>query len=202
MLIAVIIGVVASGARVSLLGYYTPFALAGSALMPIGIGLLSTINPDTSRAALIAYPAIFGLGVGIGFQQPLIGVQAVLPQADIAVGTSIIVFGQTIGAAIIIAVGENVFQNRLITNMEQRLGLANVNTEQLLGDGPASLTALLTEDELPKLLYAVSASLTETFYLALAMAALSIVGSAFMGWTSVKQPKGEKKDGGAGSESA
>src|SRR5690606_10680234 len=99
MLVAVIIGIIGSGALVSMFGYYTPFMLASSLLMPVGLGLLTTIKPDTSKAALLAFPAIFGLGVGIGFQQPLVGVQAALPQNDIPAGTSIIVFGQAFGAA-------------------------------------------------------------------------------------------------------
>jgi hypothetical protein len=190
MLVAVIVGVLGSGALVTLMGYYTPFMLASSVLMPVGLGMLTTIGPDTPRAALLAYPAIFGLGVGLGFQQPLIGVQAALPPADIAPGTSVIVFGQTIGAAIMIAAGESVFQNRLVVNLANYLGLTNINTQQLLGNGPASLQSLVSVDRLPLLIQAVNASLTQTFYVAVAMAALSAFGSAFMGWKSVKQPKG------------
>jgi hypothetical protein len=78
MLIGVIVSVLASGALVSGLGYYTPFMILGSILMAVGIGLLSTIGPSSSNALLIVFPAIFGAGVGIGFQQPLIGAQAVL----------------------------------------------------------------------------------------------------------------------------
>ncbi|KAL2132503.1 hypothetical protein VTI74DRAFT_3722 [Chaetomium olivicolor] len=201
MLIAVIVGVLVSGALVSLIGYFTPFMWASSALMPVGIGLLTTITPDTPRAALLAYPALFGLGVGSGFQQPLIGVQAALPKADIPIGTSIIVFGQTIGAAIIIATGESVFENRLITNLRDYLGITNVNTQQLLGNGPSALQSLVTVDELPQLIRAVSASLTQTFYLALAMAILSVGGSIFMGWHSVKQPSSHEEEENAMAES-
>lgn len=78
MLIGVIVGVVAAGILVSVLGYYTPFMILGSICMSVGIGLLSTIVPDSGTGVLIAYPAMFGFGVGIGFQQPLIGAQAVL----------------------------------------------------------------------------------------------------------------------------
>ncbi|KAK4153961.1 MFS general substrate transporter, partial [Chaetomidium leptoderma] len=195
MLVGVIIGVVASGALVSLIGYYTPFMLASSVLMPVGLGMLTTITPDTSRAALIAYPALFGLGVGMGFQQPLTGIQASLPQADIAPGTSIIVFGQTISAAIIIAVGESVFQNRLLVNLDSYLGINDVNTQELLGDSAGSLQSLVPVDKVPLLIEAVNASLTQTFYVAVAMAALSGIGSVFIGWNSVKQPKSRDEEG-------
>lgn len=78
MLIGVIVSVLLSGALVSGLGYYTPFMIIGSILMSVGIGMMSTIGPDTSNTLLLIFPAIFGAGVGIGFQQPLIGAQAVL----------------------------------------------------------------------------------------------------------------------------
>ncbi len=172
--------------------------LAGSVLMPVGLGMLTTISPDTPRAALLAYPAIFGLGVGMGFQQPLIGVQAALPKEDIAPGTSIIVFGQTIGAAIMVAAGESVFQNRLVVNLASYLGLTGVNTHELLGSGVGSLQSMVAVDQVPQLIRAVNASLTQTFYVAVAMASLSAFGSVFMGWKSVKQPKsGEEEENGA-----
>lgn len=194
MLVAVIVGVLGSGFLVSFIGYYTPFMLASSVLMPVGLGLLTTIGPDTSRAALFAYPAIFGLGVGMGFQQPLIGVQATLPEEDIAPGTTVIVFGQTIGAAIMIAVGESVFQTRLVANLADYLGLTDINTQQLLGTGPSSLQSMVPTDKLPVLILAVNASLTQTFYVAVAMASLSCIGSVFIGWKSVKEPKKEEEE--------
>lgn len=194
MLIGVILGVLISGALVALIGYYTPFMLLSSALMPVGVGLLTTITPETSRGALIAYPAIFGLGVGLGFQQPLIGVQAVVAKADIPIGTSIVVFGQTFGAAIIIAVGESIFSNRLASNIAMYLGITETDTRHVLGDADAgtSLYSQLTAEQLPLLLRAVNDSLTQTFYLSVVMAILSVIGAACMEWKNVRPKKEEK----------
>ncbi|KAK4212527.1 major facilitator superfamily domain-containing protein [Rhypophila decipiens] len=194
MLVGVILGVLISGALVALIGYYTPFMLLSSALMPVGVGLLTTINPETSRGALIAYPAIFGLGVGLGFQQPLIGVQAVVAKADIPIGTSIVVFGQTFGAAIIIAVGESIFSNRLAANVVTYLGVTDIDMRHVLGDGQAgsSLASQLSPEQMPLLIRAVNDSLTQTFYLSVVMGILSLIGAGFMEWKNVKPPKAEK----------
>ncbi|KAL1839674.1 hypothetical protein VTJ49DRAFT_1284 [Mycothermus thermophilus] len=189
MLVAVIVGILGSGALVSMIGYYTPFMIASSVLMPVGLGLLTTITPYTSRAKLLAFPAIFGLGVGMGFQQPLMGVQAALPLADVPAGTSVIVFGQAFGAAIIIAAGETLFQNRLLANLAGYMGITGVSSDDLLGHGPTSLSALVPTEKLPQLIETVNYAFTQTFFLAVALAALSIFGSMFMGWQSVKQPK-------------
>ncbi|KAF7537507.1 hypothetical protein G7054_g3645 [Neopestalotiopsis clavispora] len=187
VLIGVIVSVLLSGALVSGLGYYTPFMILGSILMSVGIGLMSSIYPDTSNTLLIIFPAIFGAGVGIGFQQPLIGAQAVLPKEDIPIGTSIIVFGQTIGSAIVLSVGESVFQNQLKNNIESYLGIVVKDAHSLMTEGTAQIEATLTPDQLPALRDAVSKSLTQTFYVALAMAGLSIIGSLAMEWKSVKK---------------
>ncbi|KAH6651487.1 major facilitator superfamily domain-containing protein [Truncatella angustata] len=187
MLIGVIVAVLASGALVSGLGYYTPFMIAGTVLMSVGVGMLSTLLPDTSNALLIVFPAIFGAGVGIGFQQPLIGVQTVLPKEDIPVGTSIVVFGQTIGAAIVLSAGESVFQNQLKQNIEKYLGIVVEDAHSLMTEGTTALAATLTPEQKPLLILAASKSLTQTFYVALAMAGLSIIGSLAMEWKSVKK---------------
>lgn len=189
MLAAVIVGVVASGIVVSSVGYYTPMMLISSALMPVGLGLLVTISPSTHRAALLLYPAIFGFGVGLGFQQPLIGVQTALHQTDIAAGTSVIIFGQTFGAAIVLAAAESVFQHRLVANMEAYVGPTDSNAESLLHSDLSSLTSFLREERSPALISGVSASIAETFYLPLIMACLSVVGSLFMEWKSVRKGK-------------
>ncbi|KAL2267377.1 hypothetical protein VTJ83DRAFT_4654 [Remersonia thermophila] len=192
MLVAVIVGILGSGALVSMIGYYTPFMLASSVLMPVGLGLLTTINPYTSRAKMLTFPAIFGLGVGMGFQQPLMGVQAALPQADIPAGTSVIVFGQAFGAAIIIAAGETLFQNRLLASLAKFMGITGVSSDALLGQGPESLSALVPTEKIPQLIETVNVAFTQTFFLAVALGALSVFGSMFMGWTSVKQPKSDE----------
>jgi hypothetical protein len=49
---------------VSVLGYYLPFLLMGSAVSSIGYGLLSTFSPTTSAATWIGYQVLYGVGSG------------------------------------------------------------------------------------------------------------------------------------------
>jgi hypothetical protein len=97
------------------------------------------------------------------------------------------VFGQTIGSAIVLSVGESVFQNQLKNNIESYLGIVVKDAHSLMTEGTAQIEATLTPDQLPALRDAVSKSLTQTFYVALAMAGLSIIGSLAMEWKSVKK---------------
>lgn len=50
------------------IGYYLPFSVAGSVLIAIGNGLLSTLSPSTSTGKWIGYQIILGVGRGIGLQ--------------------------------------------------------------------------------------------------------------------------------------
>ncbi|KAK8015925.1 MFS general substrate transporter [Apiospora marii] len=192
MLLGVIFCVVISGFAVSWLGYYTPFMILGTVLMSIGAGLLTTITPDTPKVLLILFPVLFGAGIGVGFQQPIIGCQAALPKEDIPMGTSIIVFGQTIGAAIVLSAGDSVFQTRLTANIKEYLDISLENSAQILQSGPNSMINLLAPEQLPILVAAVNKTMNQVFYVALAMAALSVFGALGMEWRSVKNPNKEK----------
>lgn len=49
-------------------GYYTPFAIGGSALVAIGNGLLSSLSPTTSTGRWVGYQVIMGVGRGVASQ--------------------------------------------------------------------------------------------------------------------------------------
>lgn len=57
----VLVSIVAGGA-VTVLGYYTPFMIASSVFMAIGIGLISTWKQDTNHSRWIGYQVIYGIG--------------------------------------------------------------------------------------------------------------------------------------------
>ncbi|KAK8022505.1 Major Facilitator Superfamily protein [Apiospora rasikravindrae] len=192
MLLGVIFCVIISGFMVSWFGYYTPFMLLGTVLMSIGAGLLTTITPDTPKVLIVLYPVLFGAGIGVGFQQPIIGCQAALPKEDIPVGTSIIVFGQTIGAAVVLSAGDSVFQTQLTANIKEYMGISLENSAQILQTGPDSIASKLDPDLLPVLIAAVNKTMSQVFYVSLAMAVLSVFGALGMEWRSVKNPNKEK----------
>ena len=49
-------------------GYYLPFAAAGSAIGAVGNGLVSTFSPNTPTHRWVGYQIILGSGRGIGMQ--------------------------------------------------------------------------------------------------------------------------------------
>lgn len=179
----VVISIVA-GALVTALGYYTPFMLLSSVLMAIGAGLLSTFEIDTKSPKWIGYQFIFGAGVGFGMQQPLIAVQTVLPDADVAIGTAIMMFTQTLGGALFISVAQNVFTNQLIKNL--RVIVPDLSSEFVLTVGATEIKNKIEQRFLPGVISAYNAALRDTFYVSVAAGAMSLLGAAFVQWKNMK----------------
>ncbi|KAJ6628128.1 hypothetical protein B0H10DRAFT_1940683 [Mycena sp. CBHHK59/15] len=127
----------------------------------------------------IGFEVICGLGVRLGMQQPILAAQAVLDLKDVPIGTSIIMFSQTLatGAALFISIGQNVFQNQLVSSLRAHL---------VLSSGAASLKHTIDPTDLPAVLEAYSAALMSAFYVAIAMACLSLVGALAIEWKNIK----------------
>ncbi|KAJ4301169.1 MFS sugar transporter [Kalmusia sp. IMI 367209] len=173
-----------AGGAVTALGYYTPFMLLSSVLMAIGAGLLSTFETDTNSPKWIGYQFIFGAGVGFGMQQVLVAVQTALPKEDIPIGTAIMMFSQTLGGALFISVGQNVFTNQLIKNLQTVV--PDLNPTIVLAVGATELKNAIEAKFLDGVLTAYNSALTQTFYVSVASASLSIIGAAFVEWKSMK----------------
>jgi hypothetical protein len=172
------------GGLVTWIGYYTPFMLLSSVLMTVGAGLLTTFEVDTNSAKWIGYQFIFGAGVGFGMQQPLIAVQTTLAKDDIAIGTAIIMFSQTLGGALFISVGQNVFTNQLIKNLATVV--PDLDSSIVRNTGATELKSVIEEKFWSGVLVAYNQTLTQVFYVSVATAAMSIIGAAFVQWKSMK----------------
>jgi hypothetical protein len=182
----VIISMLAGG-LVTAVGYYTPFMLISAVLMAIGSGLLTTFEVDTKSPQWIGYQFIFGAGVGFGMQQTLVAVQTVLPAADVPIGTAIMMFSQTLGGALFISVAQNVFTNQLIKNL--KTVVPDLDPAIVLVVGATELKNQIEQRYLPGVLSAYNLALTQTFYVSVATATMSIVGAAFVQWKSMKGKK-------------
>lgn len=175
------------GAGVTTFGYYTPFFIASTILMSIGAGLLTTFTVDTGSPKWIGYQIVYGFGVGLAMQQPLIAVQTVLPIADVPVGTALIMFIQTFGGALFVSVAQNVFTNRLLTGLLQEA--QGFDPAMILRFGATTLKDAVPSQFLPGVLVAYNDALTSTWYVSVAMACLSGIGAASLEWRSVKGKK-------------
>lgn len=183
MLLAQVLLSIVAGACVTKFGYYTPFMIISSLLMAVGAGLLSTFHPDTGSGKWIGYQIIFGAGVGTGMQQALIAVQKSLPLADVPIATAAVMFSQTLGGAVFVSVAQNVFTNALLQNLS---GISGIDSQQVVDIGATALKDLIPANVLPRVLSAYNEGLVAAFYVSTAMGALSLFGTLFVQWKSVK----------------
>ena len=183
MLSAVVLSLVA-GIIVTALGYFAPFLIFGTIFMSIGAGLFTTWTPASADNMWMGYQVIFGIGVGMCLQQPLVAVQTVLDIKDVAVGASLIVFTQSIGGAMFVSVGETVLETQLVTALA--LNAPSIDPADVLAAGATGLESAFPADLLPAIILSYNEALTKVFVVCAAMAAYTIIGGLFVEWKSVK----------------
>jgi hypothetical protein len=187
MVLALVIANILTGVGTTVIGYYTPFYYASVILSTVGAGLLTTFETSTGHEKWIGYQIIYGFGVGFGMQQALITVQAVLPLKDVPTGTALVMFMQTFGGALFVSVAQNIFNNRLISEIPKQA--PGIDPTIILHVGATSLAKQIPEALLGGVKVAYNTALTQTWYIAVAMTCLQVVGAIFVEWKSVKGMK-------------
>jgi EmrB/QacA subfamily drug resistance transporter len=100
MLIGVLASSITSGRLVSRLGRYKPFVVAGTAVLTVGMGLMSLITVSTGAWTLAEMLFVVGLGVGMFMQILIIAVQNSVPYEHMGVSTAAVTFFRTLGGAV------------------------------------------------------------------------------------------------------
>ncbi|OJJ97023.1 hypothetical protein ASPACDRAFT_81137 [Aspergillus aculeatus ATCC 16872] len=192
LVLSLVAGSTLSGQLVGRLGYYTPFTIASSCLMPLGAGLISTWHVDTSAGMWIGYQIILGFGIGLGMQHAAIAVQTVLQPRDIPVGVSLVFFCQQLGGTIFVSVGENVFDHKLIAGLTHVLD--DLDPETIINTGATDLRSIVPTKDLHAVLVEYNTALRWVFIVGTIMAALSALGACALEWKSVKGKQGGPGD--------
>ena len=187
LILAQVIMSVVAGILTTKIGYYTPFMYGSSIFMAIGAGLMTTFKVDTGHAMWIGYQVIFGMGSGMGFQQPLLAAQTVLHIDDVPIGTSSVMFIQLLGGALFVSVAQNIFTNSLLSNLA--IQLPEFDPSAILQSGATSLKNVIDANSINGVLLAYNEALTQTFLISVILACLSIIGAVLMEWKSVKGKK-------------
>lgn len=188
MILALVIANAITGGGTSVIGYYNPFYYASVVLSAIGAGLLTTWTVDVSTGKWIGYQIVYGFGVGFGMQQAIITVQAVLPLKDIPVGTAMAAFFMNFGGSLFVSVAQNVFNNRLGAELVKYT--TGIDPSIIIHVGATDLKNVVPANQLAGVLTAYNASLTQTWYIAVAMCCLTAIPACFVEWKSVKGIKG------------
>jgi EmrB/QacA subfamily drug resistance transporter len=165
-----------SGILISRWGRYKVFPIAGTAVMTLGMWLLSHLAVGTPALHYTLFMFVLGVGIGGVMQVLVIAVQNDVPYRDLGVATSGATFFRSIGGSFGTAVFGAIFANQLTGNLAHYLAgtpvPAGFNAEA--GASPAAL-AKLPPAVHDGFIHAYAASLHSVF-----LSAVPIAGVAFL----------------------
>lgn len=117
MVAGLMVASITSGRLIGRTGVVRPFPIVGSALVVVGLLLLSFTSADTALPLVMGAMVVLGLGLGNCMQPLLLIVQSAVPPTEIGVATASATFfrqiGGTLGVAVFLSllfstVGENI----------------------------------------------------------------------------------------------
>ncbi|MCJ1314392.1 hypothetical protein MMC25_008074 [Agyrium rufum] len=111
----------------------------------------------------IGFQILSGAGIGFILQMPLIAVQAALPLQKVATATSIIVFCQFLGGAVLLAAAQDVFHTKLVSQLSSRL--PSMDPSAIISAGAGSVREILDGANLDIALLAYNRAIADTFYI-------------------------------------
>ena len=123
---------------------------------------------------------------------------AFLNGKDIALGTSLIMFLQVMSGTVMISVGQNLFEQRLASNLAA--SAPGVDLQVVLSAGNEGLAEKMQQRydtaQVDGILAAYNQSIDYVFVFALALACLTIVGSAGMEWRNINKERDAEEENG------
>ena len=182
LIIGLLITSVGSGQLIVRFGRYKIYPIIGTAILVVGLYLLSHLEVGTSRLVASSYMLIVGLGLGFVMQVLVLAVQNAVDYADLGVATASATLFRSMGGTLGVPLFGAIFSNRLRTELAARLPAASAG--QIPSHvGPAQI------DQLPPAIHepfieAYDAAIKPIFLIA---AAIAVVGFAVT-WLLQEKP--------------
>ena len=117
---------IGSGQFISRTGRYRVFPIVGTALITIGLLLLSRLGVHTTWPMAALYMLVLGMGLGAVMQVLVLIVQNAVPYSELGVATSGATFFRSIGGSFGAAIFGAIFANVLVGNLVRHLGTAKL----------------------------------------------------------------------------
>ncbi|HVX35483.1 MAG TPA: MFS transporter [Hyphomicrobium sp.] len=137
MMLGVFVSSVTSGQIISRIGRYKIFPIVGTALMTLGLVLLSGITLETSAEMASVYMLCLGLGLGMVMQILVMSVQNAVAYEQLGVATS----GTTLFRSIGGSVGAALFGGIFSYTLQHKLNASGPELSGI-GNDPAAIAAL------------------------------------------------------------
>ena len=165
---------IVSGQLISRWGRYRIFPIAGTALMAVGLYLLSLMDARTTVLDASLRMLVLGLGLGLVMQVLVIAVQNAVDYGDLGVATSGATLFRLIGGSLGTAVFGAIFAGGLAAHLERRFPAGGAPLPEGTSLSPQSL-AQLTPAARAVYLDAFTASLGTVFLVGMVIALVGFV---------------------------
>ncbi|KAE8147584.1 major facilitator superfamily domain-containing protein [Aspergillus avenaceus] len=126
-------------------GKYVPSLWLGLGLMTLGVGLLIDLEATANWGKILGFQIISGIGVGMGFEAPLLALQAIVGVKNTATTTATIGFVRTMSTAISVVIGGVVFQGQMAEKRQILVEVLGENLGHLLGGAGATANVELIQ---------------------------------------------------------
>ncbi|WP_051218461.1 MDR family MFS transporter [Nocardioides insulae] len=188
MVIGLLITSMGSGILVGRTGRYKIFPIVGSAVMALGLFLLSTMDADTSDWLMSLYLIILGLGIGCCMQTLTLVVQNTSAFADLGVATSGVTFFRTLGSSFGASIMGTVYANQLGDKLLAGVLEAGIDPTQVDIDSvsPDLIDSLPAAQRGP-IVDAYADALSTVFLAAVPVALLALVLALFLKEVPLRQ---------------
>ncbi|OKL55329.1 hypothetical protein UA08_09368 [Talaromyces atroroseus] len=164
------VGSMMSGGIIGKTRIFQPFMFVGGLLATVGAALLYTVDINSSKSRYLGPQVIFGFGIGLGCQVPLMVLQSFTSAEDVASVTSIIVMMNSLSGGYFVTGAESVFDNRLLESLA--VTAPNIDTSLVLATGATELREVFHGQELTAILASYMVGVKDVF-------AWSLAGAAF-----------------------
>ncbi|HJQ75238.1 MAG TPA: MDR family MFS transporter [Gaiellaceae bacterium] len=179
LMAGLLVASILSGRAISRIGRYKAFPIAGTAVLVVGMFLLSLLAVGTASWVASVYMIVVGVGLGLVMQVLVLVVQNDARPQEIGVATSTATFFRSVGGAFGVAIFGTIFATRLShrlshlpRNVTAKLGSGvHLNPEQAKHLPPAVHADFLT---------AFAHALHGVFLFGMAMAAIPFLLSWFL----------------------
>jgi len=174
MMGGVLVTSIGSGQLISRTGKYKIFPIIGTALMTIGLFMMSTVGAETPVIVVSLMMLVLGLGLGMVMQVLVIAVQNAVEYSFLGVATSGATLFRLIGGSLGTAIFGMLFATGLSSNLSRLLPAGFEATA--LGQGFSAQTlATLPPGVRDLFLQAFTASLSRVFLVAVGFALLAFI---------------------------
>nr|WP_147179147.1 MDR family MFS transporter [Ciceribacter naphthalenivorans] len=160
-----------AGRRIAKSGYYKPYSIASTAVGVVGLTIFSQLHAGTPIVFIAALMLFHGIGIGMGQQVPVLGVQNAASRDDVGAATGTVTLARMSGAALAIAIYGAILGSGLSGLTNQIPGVANFKalTPSVLAGLPETSRVLVAD--------AYASAFTPLFLAAAGMVAIGLVAA-------------------------